>query len=67
MRLIVAEVVYEEPKGDRFGMAMPKPEGCTWYPDARVIVATREGTPDWLGAKRERRRKRERNRRHAPG
>lgn len=64
MRLIVAEVVLEWPAPDYpkdgFGLAMPKPEGTTWYPDGRVFVRTEEDTPKWLGYKRERRRRRAR-------
>lgn len=52
MKLIVAEVVMEwvasELPHQRFGEILPKPEGCSWYPDARVFVKTREGTPRWL-------------------
>jgi hypothetical protein len=48
MKLIVAEVVYEcVPIPDPIFM-LPKMEGTTYYPDARVFVITRDGTPPWI-------------------
>jgi hypothetical protein len=59
MRLIVAEVIWEEPKDFGFGLATPKPEGCAFYPDGRVLVRPgSDNTPKWLGYSRERRRRR---------
>lgn len=51
MKLIVAEVAMElGPCTDRWPALeiLPKPEGTSWYPDARVFVITREGTPRWI-------------------
>lgn len=51
MRLIVAEVRYEAAPSSsaEWDLALSlKPEGCTWYPDARVWVRTVPGTPRWV-------------------
>lgn len=48
MKLIVAEVVMEIKGPLRWLEVLPKPEGTSWYPDARVFVITREGTPRWI-------------------
>jgi hypothetical protein len=59
LRLIVAEVVLDWSDVPLYaGMALPKPEGTTWYGDAQVFVRTREGTPPWQGRSREHRRRR---------
>jgi len=56
VKLIVSEVVLEWPK-ERDVMffrdleILPKPEGTTWYPDARVFVRTRPNTPRWIKRK----------------
>jgi len=56
LRLIVAEVVMEYPEvPGGYGLAAPKPEGTTWYPDGRVFVLTRPGTPNWRSGERRRR------------
>lgn len=47
MRLIVGEVTsHWDPLS---GEAPIKQEGTTWYPDGKVFVITREGTPKWFG------------------
>ena len=46
MRLIVAEVIAEEHSS--YDVADLRPEGCTWYPDARVWCITRDGTPPFF-------------------
>jgi hypothetical protein len=48
MKLIVAEVIWERPAHWMMGMADPKPEGATWYGDAKVMVKTRPNTPRWV-------------------
>jgi hypothetical protein len=48
VKLIVAEVFLEWLEPYDVLEILPKPEGTTWYPDARVFVRTREGTPRWL-------------------
>lgn len=61
MRLIVAEVVLElGPCTDAWPAleVLPKPEGTTYYPDARVYVRTEAGTPTWVNGMRLRRRAR---------
>jgi hypothetical protein len=47
MKLIVAEIVLEWREPLTFMTVLPKPEGTSYYPDARVFVKTREGTPRW--------------------
>lgn len=47
MKIIVAEVLEELPPADVFTYDS-KPAGTTWYPDGRVIVKKRDGTPPWL-------------------
>lgn len=39
-----------------FCEVLPRPEGTTWYPDARVFVRTEPNTPRWNGRQRQRRR-----------
>lgn len=57
MKLIVAEVVLEmEEAALSFCEVLPRPEGTTWYPDARVFVRTEPNTPRWNGRQRQRRR-----------
>jgi hypothetical protein len=52
VKLIVAEVLpIEVPSKEElmgFGWANLKPEGATWYPDARVFVRTLPNTPRWI-------------------
>jgi hypothetical protein len=52
MKLIVAEVIWERPAHWMPGMAIPRPEGATWYPDAKVLVMERPGTPRWVKRRR---------------
>jgi hypothetical protein len=59
VKLIVAEVVIEleAGRGDiDWPLILPRPEGTTYYPDARVFVRTRPETPTWLNGMRLRRR-----------
>lgn len=45
MKLIVAEVLIELVTPITFGHVFLKPEGTTYYPDARVYVRTQSNTP----------------------
>ena len=48
VKLIVAEVVLEWTEPYDPLAVLPRPEGTTFYPDARVFVRTRIGTPRWI-------------------
>lgn len=56
MKLIVAEVVHQMSPAQGLGEPLGPLEGCTWYPDGRVWVLTREGTPNWRSGDRRTRR-----------
>lgn len=52
MKLIVAEIIMECPRSEYGpGDSLPRPEGSTWYPDARVFVRTEPNTPRWIRRK----------------